>query len=406
MSILRNKSLNYLSSNIKDEEYKLCDFFTKENALQGIQFMKTLEEYKKTPLVNLKNLANKFSVKKIYVKDESKRMGLNAFKGIGVFYGVMKVICEKFDLDFKTITFDDLLKEPLKGKIQALTFIAATDGNHGKGLAWVSKKLGCSCHIYMPKNTTDARVKAIENFGATVTVTKENYDGTLRIAIDEAKRNNWEHIQDQTWQGYTAIPNLISEGYSIIAEEICQQMAEDGEDRPTHVLLQAGAGTFALGIMGYYGNIYKDNKPNMFILEPENANCYFVSKLNQKYTTVDGDLETVMAGLSVGEPNTVAWDTLSTLVNGYVSCKDSVTATGMRILGNPLLDDERVISGESGALGMGVLSMVCRDKSLAEIKSQMKIDENSVILLISTEGNTDPEIYEKIVWDGLYSTEL
>ncbi|WP_300359056.1 diaminopropionate ammonia-lyase [Fusobacterium sp.] len=406
MSILKKEHMTYLSSNINESDYKLCDFFTKENALQGMHFIKTLEEYKETPLVNLKNLANKFSVKRIYVKDESKRMGLNAFKGIGVLYGVVKVICKKFQLDFKSITFQDLLEEPLKEKIQSLTFIAATDGNHGKGLAWVSKKLGCSCHIYMPKNTTNARVKAIENFGATVIVTKENYDGTLRIAIDEAKKNNWEHIQDQTWQGYTTIPNLISEGYSIIAEEVCQQMAEDGIERPTHILLQAGAGTFALGIMGYYGNIYKNNKPNMFILEPENANCYFASKVNQKYTTVDGDLETVMAGLSVGEPNTVAWEVLSTIVNGYVSCKDNVTATGMRVLGNPILDDERIVSGESGALGMGVLSMICRDKNLLEIKEKMNIDENSIILLISTEGNTDPEVYEKIIWDGLYSIKL
>lgn len=405
MKLIKKNNINFLSSEIKND-YLICDFLNRENALQGINFMKSLTEYEKTPLVNLKNLAEKFSVKKIYVKDESKRMGLNAFKGIGVFYGVMKVICEKFKLDFNSITFTDLLKEPLKEKIQSLTFIAATDGNHGKGLAWVSKKLGCSCHIYMPKNTTEARVKAIENLGAKVIVTNENYDGTLRIAIDAAQKNSWEHIQDQTWSGYIKIPNLISEGYSIIAEEIYQQMKEDGIERPTHILLQAGAGTFALGIMGYYGNILKKNKPNMYILEPENANCYFVSKLNEKYTTVGGDLETVMAGLSVGEPNTVAWEALSTMVNGYISCKDNVTATGMRILGNPILDDEKIISGESGALGMGVLSIICRDKSLLEIKEKMNIDENSVILLISTEGNTDPEMYEKIVWDGLYSNEL
>lgn len=183
-------------------------------------------------------------------------------------------------------------------------------------------------------------------------------------------------------------------------------MAEDGIERPTHILLQAGAGTFALGIMGYYGNIYKNNKPDMYILESENANCYFASKVNQKYTTVDGDLETVMAGLSVGEPNTVAWEVLSTIVNGYVSCKDNVTATGMKVLGNPILDDERIVSGESGALGMGVLSMICRDKNLLEIKEKMNIDENSIILLISTEGNTDPEVYEKIIWDGLYPIKL
>ena len=387
-------------------EYSYCDFLKKENADRAKRFVQTLEDYKPTPLVSLDRLSKRFGVSKIYVKDESKRMGLNAFKGVGVFYGVARLICEKFNLDIEKISFDDLMAPELNSKIRELVFIAATDGNHGKGLSWILEKLGCKCHIYMPKNSTDARVKAIEHFGATVTVTDENYDDTLRIVIDKAAENDWIHVQDQAWEGYTKVTNLISEGYTIIADEALDQMNEMGTKQPTHIILQAGAGSFAFGIMGYYANVFKENKPYMVLAEPENADCYYHSVMNSKYSVVTGELETIMAGLSVGEANIVAWENLRTIVEGYASCSDSISARGMRILSSPLGDDARIISGESGALGFGFLSMLCQSNEYAEIHNQMKIDENSVILLISTEGDTDPKVYEDVVWNGAYSTSL
>lgn len=399
--LYEKKEIKYIFSELKN--YKECSFLKKNNAEQAINFVGTHKEYKPTPLVDLKNLAEKFKVKKIYVKDESKRMGLNAFKGVGVLYGVVRIICEKFDLDFSKIKFDDLLEPTLNEKIKKIVFIAATDGNHGKGLAWVSNQLGCECHIYMPKNTTDARVKAIENFGAKVTVTNGNYDETLRLVIETAEKNKWEHIQDQAWEGYTKVTNLISEGYTIIAEEALRQMSENGDKKPTHIFLQAGAGTFALGIMGYYANIFKEEKPYMAILEPENAACYCNSIVTGKYNPVGGELKTVMAGLSVGEPNIVAWDILSTIVNGYASCPDNVTARGMRILANPIGEDEKVISGESGALGLGFLSVISQFKDLEDIKEKVGLNKDSIVLVINTEGDTDPEVYERIVWNGEFS---
>lgn len=387
-------------------EYKYCDFLTKENAKKAEKFILTLEGYEPTPLVSLDALAARFGVQKVYVKDESKRMGLNAFKCVGVLYGVARLICDRFDLDIETTSFDDLMAPELNSKIRELIFIAATDGNHGKGLSWILNKLGCKCHIYMPKNSTDARVKAIENYGATVTVTDGNYDETLRIVIDEAAENDWIHVQDQAWEGYTKVTNLISEGYTLIADEALCQMQEDGSAQPTHIILQAGAGSFAFGILGYYANVFKENKPYMVLAEPENADCYYQSVTNGEYTVVTGELETIMAGLSVGEANFVAWETLSTIVEGYASCSDSISARGMRILSSPLGDDTRIISGESGALGFGLLSMLCQSNDFEDIKNQMKIDENSVVLLISTEGDTDPKVYEDVIWNGGFSTEM
>ena len=387
-------------------EYAYCDFLTEENARKAKNFAKTLEEYHSTPLVSLDALASRFGVKKIYVKDESKRMGLNAFKGVGVFYGVSRVICDRFDLDIEKTSFEDLMAPELNQKIRELVFIAATDGNHGKGLSWILGKLGCKCHIYMPKNSTEARVKAIESYGATVTVTDGNYDETLRIVIEQAAQNDWIHIQDQAWEGYTEITNLISEGYTIIADEAMNQMKQDGSKQPTHIILQAGAGSFAFGILGYFANVCKEEKPYMVLAEPENADCYYQSVMNGKYSVVTGELETIMAGLSVGEANFVAWENLRTIVEGYASCSDTISARGMRILSSPIGEDPRVISGESGALGFGLLSMICQSEDYVDIKRRMKVDEDSVVLLISTEGDTDPAVYEEVIWNGGYSTEM
>ena len=404
MNINRTKDCNYID--VKLGKYKTCDFLSKESAEKARRFVETQEDYEITPLLSLEELSKFFGVKKIYVKDESKRMGLNSFKGVGVLYAVSELICKRFGLDIENISFNDMLEPKLNEEIKKLVFVAATDGNHGKGLAWVAKKLGSKCNIYMPKNTTKARVKAIEDLGAKVVVTDVNYDQTLRTVIQEADKNGWIHVQDQAWEGYTEITNTISKGYSVIADEISEQMRNDSIDGPTHIILQAGAGTFAFGILGYYANVFKENKPYMVVSESKNAACFYRSIEKGKLSKVGGDLETLMAGLSVGEPNIIAWENLQTIVEGYASCSDNITARGMRILSSPLKGDERIVSGESGALGFGLFSMVCQSSEYRNIKELMGINKKSVVLLINTEGDTDPESYRKIVWDGQFNIDI
>ncbi|MDM8533987.1 diaminopropionate ammonia-lyase [Clostridiaceae bacterium HSG29] len=398
----KSKHCEYISAEKKSSKME-CDFLTAKSAEKVYDFVSTSDDYSCTPLVALDSLADRYGVKKIYVKDESKRMGLNAFKGVGVFYGVARIICEKLGLDISETSFSDFMKPEINEKLRKLTFIAATDGNHGNGLAYVTKMIGCKCVIYMPKNTTKPRVDLIREKGAEVFVTEYNYDDTLRLVIDKAAESGWVHFQDQAWEGYKEITNLISEGYTIIAHECMKQMNEDGVSQPTHIILQAGAGTFAFGILGYFVNVLSDSKPQMIISEPKNANCYYQSAIKKEYINVTGELETIMAGLAVGEANIAAYDYLYNWVDGYASCDDVVSARGMRILANPIGDDKKVVSGESGALGFGLLSMICDHEDYSDIKEKCNIDENSIVLLISTEGNTDPEMYEKIVWNGAYN---
>lgn len=380
-----------------------CDLFTPEVAERVIRYSKTLKEYSKTPLVSLNGLAKEMDVKNVYVKDESFRMGLNAFKSIGVIYGVSKVICKKLGVSIDDIDFEYFLKPEINEKVRDIVLIAATDGNHGKGLAYAASILGCQCHIYMPSQTVPSRVKAIEDLGASVIVTEHNYDGTLKMVIAKAAEMGWCHVQDQAWEGYTETTNFISQGYTAIADEIRQQL--EGV-QPTHIVLQAGAGSFAVGIMAYFSKLMGENKPHMTIVEPDNAGCFMQSAINGKYSQVGGDLATIMAGLSVGEPNIVAYDILKDIVDYYITCPNEFSANGMRILANPLEGDDKVVSGESGAVGLGITHAICTNEALVNIREQMKIDEGSVLLFISTEGDTDPEIYNKIIRDGAYALQI
>ena len=196
------------------------------------------------------------------------------------------------------------------------------------------------------------------------------------------------------------------QGYGTMAGEAYQQMQEYGCKRPTHIFIQAGVGSLAGAIIGYFSNVYKDNPPIMVVVEPDNAACIYKSAKNGDGNPhiVDGDMQTIMAGLACGEPNIISWDILKNHISYFVSCPDSVAAKGMRVLGAPLKGDPQVVSGESGAVTAGLLSIVSKCPSMEEFKNKLQLDENSQVLLFSTEGDTDPIRYKEIVWDGDYST--
>ncbi|WP_038375141.1 diaminopropionate ammonia-lyase [Brachyspira alvinipulli] len=374
-----------------------CDLFNLEIASESLNYLKTVKEYNETPLVELKNLAKKMKVKKVFVKDESYRMGLNSFKAVGVIYGVSKVLCKILGVSIKDISFNYFLNANVQDKIKDIVFSSVTDGNHGRGLAYTAKLLGCKCIIYVPKQTSKSRINAIRDLGADVIVSEYNYDDTLKLVIEKSKEMGWYHIQDQAWDGYIDTANYISQGYTAIAEEIKNKMLDI---KPTHIILQAGAGTFALGIMAYYTNLFKDNKPHMTIIEADTAGCYMKSAVNNCFSTVGGDLNTIMAGLSVGEPNIFAYNVLKDIVDYYITCPDEYSALGMRILGNPIKNDARIISGESGAVCLGIAYCICVNKNFESIRKEMNITEDSILLFISTEGDTDRKMYEDILWYG------
>ncbi len=250
------------------------------------------------------------------------------------------------------------------------------------------------------------RVNNIKKEGAEVFVTDFNYDDSVKLATKYAKENGGVIVQDTAWPGYEDIPLWIMQGYGTLIDEAIEQIEALGEVAPTHVFLQAGVGSFAGAVQGYLASKYdKRTRPITIIVEPENAACIFKSvKINDgKPHAVTGELSTIMSGLACGVPNTISWEILRDYADMFVSCPDYVAARGVRILGSPLKGDPQIISGESGAVGMGLLSLIVEKQELKNMKELLKIDEQSKILLISTEGDTDPFAYRKIVWDGAFA---
>lgn len=366
-------------------------------------FHESFKEYEHTPLIRLKGMAEQLGVSEVFVKDESFRFGLNSFKVLGASYAIGKYLTQKLGKDISEVPFPVLKSEEIKKQLGDITFVTTTDGNHGRGVAWMAKQLGYKTVVYMPKGSTQIRLNNISEMGAEVSITEWNYDDTIRFTAEQALKNGWEVIQDTSWEGYEDVPTWIMQGYSTLAQEVIEQL--QGEI-PTHIFLQAGVGAFAGVIASVFVSIFKENPPMIMIVEPDKADCFYRSAEAGQIQTVKGDMNTIMAGLACGEPNPVGWKILKYCADTFISVPDWVTARGMRILGNPLRGDTRVISGESGAVTTGVLSVIASDEKYKELKKTLKLNKESKVLVFSTEGDTDPEVYRRIVWDGDYQSLL
>lgn len=385
--------------NIVEETFSHA--FTQEEAKKVISYHKSFPEYEMTPLVNLNQLAKECGVKAIYVKDESYRFRQNAFKVLGGSFAIANYIAKKLGMTLEEMTYETITSEEIREKLGEMTFVTATDGNHGRGVAWTANRLKQKCVVYMPKGTAKERLENIRALGADAMIMECNYDDCVRLATEHSKKYGWVLIQDTAFEGYEEVPSWIMQGYLTMMEETVEQL---GEVCPTHVFLQAGVGAMAGSMTGYLASHYMEEKPTIVIVEPEKADCIFKTAKEDdgRLHYVTGDLDTIMAGLACGEPCSIGWEVMKRYAEYYISMPDEVAADGMRILGNPLNGDEKVISGESGAAGFGFAMELLRKEELAELKQELKLDEESVILCISTEGDTDKENYRRIVWDGKY----
>lgn len=380
-----------------------------EESAKARAFHESFPQYEKTPLRSLKHLADFLALGGVYIKDESYRFGLNAFKVLGGSYAMGCYIAQQTGRDISEMTYDVLTSEELKKEFGQAVFFTATDGNHGRGVAWAANKLGQKSVVYMPKGSSKIRLNNILKENAKASIQDNmNYDDCVRLAASEAAKT--EHgvvVQDTAWEGYEDIPAWIMQGYGTMAMEASEQLKEEGVDRPTHVFVQAGVGSLAGAVQGYFANLYPGNCPTTVIMEANQADCLYKSAAagDGKPHAVYGDMQTIMAGLACGEPNTISWEILKNHSSYFVSCPDWVSAKGMRILGAPLKGDPQVISGESGAVGIGLISTLMTDPCYKDLRDAIGLDKNSKVLFFSTEGDTDPEQYKKIVWDGHFVTE-
>ena len=361
-------------------------------------FHESFPEYSPTPLVRLNALAKDLGVKGIFVKDESKRFGLNAFKVLGGSHAIGRRIARMLGVEFSALSCALMTSAETRAKLGGLTFITATDGNHGRGVAWTAQRLGQKSVVYMPRGTARERLENIRRLGATADITDMNYDDTVRYCSRLADENGWILVQDTSWPGYEEIPRWIMQGYTTMGLEIARQL--DGE-KPTHIFLQAGVGAMAGAMAGFFADLCGDAPPVITVVEPHRANCFYrtAGANDGKLHAVGGDLNTIMAGLACGEPCPLAWELLRSTAANYASIPDWVAAEGMRLLGRPLPGDTAVCSGESGASAFGFAVEALRRRDLRE---SLRLDAHSRILCISTEGDTDRENCRRILRDNAW----
>lgn len=369
-----------------------------EEVEKVIAFHRSFPQYAPTPLVSLAHAAGELGLGALLVKDESHRFGLNAFKVLGGSYATASAIAESLHRDISETDYTYLTGERLKEEFGQATFFTATDGNHGRGVAWSARVLGQKAVVLMPRGTVKARFDNIAKEGAQVSIEEANYDECVRRACALAgKTPRGIVVQDTAWEGYEQIPVRIMQGYGTMAKEAARQLQEAGFERPTHVFIQAGVGSLAGAIAGYYANLYGEHCPKIIVMEADAADCHYQSALAGEMRIVTGDLNTMMAGLACGEPNPISFDILRNHACCFVSCPDWVSADGMRTLAHPQGGDPTVISGESGAIGTGLVRAIMTDPAYRDLKAALGLNNESVVLLFSTEGATDPENYHRIV---------
>lgn len=350
--------------------------------------------YAPTPLLELDHLAKEMGVAKIYYKDERGRFGLGSFKALGGAYAVANVLRENIAkaTGLNTISSAQLLSGEFKDIIQASTVTCATDGNHGRSVAWGARLFGCHCVIYVHEFVSQGRRDAIAHYGAEVREVKGNYDDAVRHAAATAAAEDWTVVSDTSYPGYRDIPLDVMHGYGVMAAEIVEQMKDNAP--PTHVFAQAGVGAMAAAVCADFWLQWSDKRPRFIVVEPTEADCVFRSLEAGKQVVVDGSLDTVMAGLACGEVSDLGWAILQGGVNACAAIDDAYALDAMRLLANPQAGDQAIVAGETGGVGLGAL-LAARDH--ADIRQTLGLDANSRVLLLGSEGDTDPVIYKQVV---------
>lgn len=350
--------------------------------------------YAPTPLRSLDAMAAALDVGAVLLKDESERFVLQSFKALGGAYAVSNVLRRKVaaakGLALDSLGSADLLSGAHDALIRGETVTCATDGNHGRSVAWGARLFGCRCVIYVHETVSQGRRDAIAQYGAQVVEVKGNYDDAVRHAAQQAAANGWTVVSDTSYPGYRDIPSDVMHGYGVMAAEIGAQMAEP----PTHVFVQAGVGALAAAICADFWIRWGERRPRFVVVEPLAADCVYRSLERGKQVAVQGSLDTVMAGLACGEVSDLAWAILREGANSAIAVDDRYALAGMRIFADPVAGDPAIVSGETGASGLAALLAVRDHPALA---APLGLDASSRVLLLGSEGDTDPAIYRQVV---------
>ncbi len=366
------------------DQYFQCAIPTRE----PLQFHKRLLGYTPTPLRSIPRLAEQFRVAKVFVKDESSRLGLPAFKILGASWATYRVLCEKYRDEVAPSDFPEEIAEKLK-LIDPVSLFAATDGNHGRAVARVGKIFGLPSKIYVPEGTALARVSAIEGEGARVSIVEGTYDDAVAQAAGHAQATGGLLIQDNGWEGYQIIPRYVVEGYSTMLWEIDDALSAMNEQQPTHVFVQIGNGSFADAVVRHYRS--KNESTVIIGVEPDSAACVLESVRTGKRVRLAGPFDSIMVGMNCDSPSLVSFPVLQKGVDAYVSLSDARTIAAMAMYAR-----EGIVSGETGSAGLAALHEL-HSPEHSNIAARLGFDQHSRVLVVVTEGATNPPHYEQLL---------
>jgi diaminopropionate ammonia-lyase len=350
--------------------------------------------YAPAPLVRLDGLARALGLREIWYKDERGRFGLKSFKALGGAYAVANVLRRRVmqDLGVAIVTSRQLVAREFDSIVGGATVTCATDGNHGRSVAWGAQLFGCRCVIFVHAHVSQGRRDAIARYGAEVRVVDGNYDDSVREAATTAVANGWTVVSDTSYPGYREIPLDVMHGYGVMAAEITRQLPA-GEP-PTHVFAQAGVGALAAVIGAYFWMHWRERRPACIVVEPTGADCVYQSLAEGHPVVVGGSLDTVMAGLACGEVSELAWEILHNGASGAIAIDDAYALEAVRALANPATGDVAIVAGETGGSGLAAL-LAARD--YPAIRQTLALDRDARVLLLGSEGDTDPAIYREVV---------
>jgi len=388
---------------------------------------RSLPEYQPTPLVTLPARARELGVGGVVVKDESHRYGLKAFKALGSTYAIYRFVRRHLESNGRSCPQAESFYQEVALPPGAFTFCTATDGNHGRGVAWVARKLRQQAVIYMPANSAPARIENIRKENAEVVVVDGSYDDAVVRCAEDAQARGWQIISDTSWTGYEEIPRWVQAGYLTMFNEI-----HAAGDVPIDVVIvPAGVGALAAAAAWYYNRVYPPPRPKLVSVEPVGADCMLQSIISEsgEPVSIKGELTSIMAGLNCGTPSPVAWPFMKLGYDLFMTVTDDDAREAMRVyfrstvskppfgfaqdrrgfrpieedhdrphdIARPHGDDPRIISGESGAATLAALMTLCRHSSFAEARDFLNLSPTSRVLLLNTEGDTDPEGFREIV---------
>lgn len=360
--------------------------------------------YTPTVLETLDNAAKAINVAGIFYKNESTRFGLGSFKALGGAYAVANLLKRIVQSSGggDDVSDQDLRSGKYRKVIENVTITCATDGNHGRSVAWGCQQYGCQCVIYIHETVSVGRKKAIEAYGASVIRVPGNYDDAVRQADLDAKELGRYVVSDTSYEGYMDVPRDVMQGYTVMADEAFSQMPEGTV--PSHIFVQGGVGGLAAAVVAQAWQRYGAQRPICVVVEPEKADCLFKSAKAGRPVTVDGELDTLMAGLACGEVSLLAWDILSAGAGHFMTVTDESAIDCMRLLaGSDLCSTHTIIAGESAVAGLSGLLLAAGDNVA---RAALRLDENSNVLLIGSEGATDPQLYKELVTDFMESGEV